>query len=158
MASEYDISIVGESKYQSAIRKCSEGERVGLHHEHDNPHDPHAIMVISERGETIGYIARDSWLKRVVFEEGRKLSSSYIKRIHGGTGRKRNLGVVLTITILTKKETKEAEERAQAQAQAQAEKGLGSPPQWRQDAGTALKMIAALGLLIIALVVTMSGG
>ena len=92
----YQVGLVGESNYQPAIRRCSPRQAVMLLAEPDNPYDPYAIAVCSVAGETIGYIARDHWLKRALLEEGKGCSAS-IRSI--GSGGKGLLGVVLDVRL-----------------------------------------------------------
>lgn len=93
---EYYSGIVGESHYQAEIRKCSVGEQVEIVREPDNAHDADAVVVKSSRGRTIGYLARDSWLRKVV-HKGKEPVRAWIESI--GTGKSKMLGVVLTVTI-----------------------------------------------------------
>jgi hypothetical protein len=62
----YTLGLTGESfgDRQSEIRRCREGEPVGLIREPDNRYDGNAIRCESVRGNDIGMIARDnaSWL------------------------------------------------------------------------------------------------
>lgn len=50
------FDLVGESRYQGALGRCSPGTTVSLVREPENPHDPNAIAV-KAAGEIIGYIA-----------------------------------------------------------------------------------------------------
>lgn len=92
----YRIGLVGEASYQPAIRRSKPGDRIRLLHETDNPFDRNAIRAANGRGETIGYIARESWLKRVILDEGQSVAAS-IEEITGGIAGKPVLGVVLTV-------------------------------------------------------------
>lgn len=95
MSSTYPIGLVGELNYQPAIRRCSPGQRVQIVHEPDNPYDSDALAVVSEQGQTLGYIARDSWLMCAVHDEGRGCDA-VIKEINeSGAG----LGVVIQATL-----------------------------------------------------------
>lgn len=67
----YSVSIVGESNYQAAVRGCSEGERVLICHEPDNPFDDMALRVETMAGEVIGYIPKSNWLRGAIHDEGR---------------------------------------------------------------------------------------
>lgn len=88
----YPVGLVGERNYQAAIARCAEGEPVGVLMELDNPYDELAIAVASVRGETIGYIARDSWLRDAVHGEGKGCRAT-IKSIERGESG--HLGVVI---------------------------------------------------------------
>jgi hypothetical protein len=92
----YPVGIVGEASYQASIRRCSEGQRVHILHEPDNPHDPEALAVVTDAGETIGYIARDCWLQDALHEEGRGCEAS-IKEI--ATSGAKKLGVVIDVRL-----------------------------------------------------------
>lgn len=96
MSKTYPVGIVGEASYQASIRCCSEGQRVHILHEPDNPYDPEALAVVTDDGETIGYIARDCWLQDAIHEEGRGCEAS-IKEIAAAGAKK--LGVVIDVTL-----------------------------------------------------------
>ena len=66
----YPILVAGVSNYQPAIARCREWDRVWLFHESDNPHDQLAIVVKTERGETIGYLPKNNWISDAVHREG----------------------------------------------------------------------------------------
>lgn len=67
----YSVSIVGESNYQPAVRGCSEGERVLICHEPDNPFDAMALRVETAAGDIIGYIPKNNWLRYAIHDDGR---------------------------------------------------------------------------------------
>lgn len=94
----YPVGIVGESNCQPAIQRCRVGEAVQLLHEPGNPHDTsgRAIAVESSRGETIGYIAREHWLKEPLLDDG-KGCTARISEIGRGDGA--SLGVVLSVSL-----------------------------------------------------------
>jgi hypothetical protein len=91
-AQAYPLGIVGERNYQPAIRRCREGAPVTLMLEPDNPYDADAVVVVSQHGQTIGYLARDCWMREAILTEG-KGCSARIKGIQ--RGEKGPLGVVL---------------------------------------------------------------
>ena len=88
--------IAGVSFYQEAVERCSAGEPVRFVHEPDNPHDHMAIRVVSQIGETIGYLPRDSQLHRAVHEYGRGLSAAIASV---GYSRACLLGVTLSVAM-----------------------------------------------------------
>ena len=92
----YQVSIVGESHYRAAIRRCGIGDDVTLVPEPDNPHDPRAIAVLSERGEKIGYLPRESWLHRALLDEGKACDAiiGFMEKVGGG-----NIGVCLDVRM-----------------------------------------------------------
>ena len=91
----YPAEVVGESFYQQDLIDCQVGEPVHLFHEPDNPHDAKAIAIVSIRDKTIGYLPRDSWLRRPLLTE-RKDYSAAIESI----GRKdKFVGVVITVRL-----------------------------------------------------------
>ena len=98
MASTYSVGLVGESRYQPAVRASREGERVRLYREPDNPHDPDAIVAVNARGQIIGYIPADSWLQRVIHEEQKGVTAS-VAMVTGGTADKPSRGVVLEVEL-----------------------------------------------------------
>lgn len=51
-------SVVGVTQYQPAIKRMTEGERVVLSPEPDNPYDSHAVAVRDRAGDTLGYLPR----------------------------------------------------------------------------------------------------
>jgi hypothetical protein len=92
----YQLGIVGEANYQPAIRRCSVGQHVHIVHEPRNPYDGLALAVVTEDGDTIGYVARDCWLRGAVHDEGKGCDAT-IKSIGSGDGGK--LGVVLDLRL-----------------------------------------------------------
>lgn len=103
MSKIYPVAIVGEQNYQSAVNTCRRGEKAYVLREPDNPYDAMALVVLNERGDTIGYIGRDHWLQDVVHQQERMPVAS-IKDIEPTDGG--NLGVVLNV-IVTDNETAE---------------------------------------------------
>jgi HIRAN domain len=92
----YPVGIVGESNYQTAIKKCREGEAVTLLREPGNPHDQQAIVVVSARDETIGYVSRDSFVRGLVHEQEAGCDARILSI--GGDGQP-FLGVVIDVVI-----------------------------------------------------------
>lgn len=95
----YQLGIVGEANYQPAIRRCSVGQCVHIVHEPDNPYDDLALAVVTESGDTIGYVPRDCWLQGAVHDEGKGCDAT-IKSI--GSGESGKLGVVLDVCLNSK--------------------------------------------------------
>jgi hypothetical protein len=91
----YPVNIVGESHYQDAIRATWEGDPVVLYRESGNPHDPRAIVAKTAAGLTIGYLPRDSWLQRVVHDEGDGATAT-IMSLHPGPP----VAVVLEVAVI----------------------------------------------------------
>lgn len=96
MSRIYPLGLVGESNYQAAIRQCSEGERVYICHERDNPYDDLALKVETRSGQTIGYIARSSWIRNAIHDEGRGATATVLSVKDAGTG---VMGVVINVTL-----------------------------------------------------------
>ena len=73
MAKSYHTAIVGESKFQPAVRRTTVGDYVDIVIEEGNPHagDEIALRVDNSDGDTIGYIAEDHWLRRAILDEGK---------------------------------------------------------------------------------------
>lgn len=92
----YPTPIVGESHYQNAIGRTHEGERALICHERSNPFDAKALRVENNVGDTIGYIARSSWIRRAIHDEGRGTAAT-IKSITGSSGEMR--GIILDVTL-----------------------------------------------------------
>jgi hypothetical protein len=92
----YQLGVVGEANYQLAIRRCSVGQCVHIVHEPSNPYDDHALAVVTEGDDTIGYVARDCWLQDAVHDQGKGCDAT-IKSI--GSGDSGQLGVVLDVCL-----------------------------------------------------------
>jgi hypothetical protein len=93
----FPIGIVGESKYQRSIAACHEEDEVLIWHEADNPYDERALAVTA-RGETIGYIPRDSFLHRGLLDEKQACSARIMKLQRGHE--RGNTGVVIEVELL----------------------------------------------------------
>jgi HIRAN domain len=93
---KYRVNIVGESNYQNSISACGTGEGVTLFHEPDNPYDERAIAVVSALGETIGYIARDTFVQEALIDEGKGYEAEIASIASGGKGL---LGVILSLSL-----------------------------------------------------------
>lgn len=91
----YPVALVGESHCQAEIECSHDGERVWICHETGNPFDPLALRVESYRGEKLGYIARSSWLRDAIHQQGRGTAAT-IKSIDGEEGLR---GVVINVTL-----------------------------------------------------------
>ena len=85
-ARTYSVGVVGEQNYQAAIARCNVGDKVALFHETDNPHDDQAIVVLSRAGQTLGYIPRDSFVQRVVHEQGMACAATIKNASKGNRG------------------------------------------------------------------------
>jgi len=92
----YPVGVVGERNYQQAIRRCREGEPVTLIREPSNPFDGRAIAVVCARGRTIGYIPKDSFIQRAVWDDGKGCQAT-IRSV--GSGEAKLLGVVLDVGL-----------------------------------------------------------
>lgn len=93
----YPIGLVGESNYQAAIRDARVNEPVYIRHEPDNPYDDKALLVETGAGRTLGYIAKSSWLRDAIHDQGRGAAAT-IKSIGAGEERS-HLGVVIDVTL-----------------------------------------------------------
>lgn len=93
----YTVHVVGESRYQDAVRRCRQGDRVILKREPENPYDENAVAVLRENGEQIGYLSRDhaEWVADVM-DKGKEVKAR-ISRITGGTRDKPTRGVVIDV-------------------------------------------------------------
>jgi hypothetical protein len=92
----YPVGIVGEASYQPAIRCCSAGQHVQIVHELGNPYDKNALAVVTESGETLGYIARDCWLQDAIHGE-RHGCEATIKSVNSADVG--NRGLVLDVSV-----------------------------------------------------------
>jgi hypothetical protein len=92
----YSIVLAGTSNYQDAIGKSQKGQRVDLIPEQFNKHDKQAVRAVTEHGRIIGYLPKDSWLKRLIFDEG-KATHGRLMDVTGGTVGKPTMGVLLEV-------------------------------------------------------------
>ena len=93
----YPVGLVGEQHYQKTIQRCRENDRVRIVHEPDNKFDDKALAVRTASDETIGYIARDSWLREVILDQSKKTWASIVSIKPGGSGA---LDVVLGVAVV----------------------------------------------------------
>jgi hypothetical protein len=91
----YPVGLAGESNYQAAICICRAGETVSVCHEIGNPHDENALVVLSNRGEKIGYIPRSSWLRDAIHEEGKGCEATILSI----EGEREPMGVVIDVRL-----------------------------------------------------------
>ena len=93
MAKSYHTAIVGESKFQPAVRRTTVGDYVDIVIEEGNPHagDEIALRVDNSDGDTIGYIAEDHWLRRAILGEGKGV----LAKVDSKAGRP--MGIVLLV-------------------------------------------------------------
>jgi hypothetical protein len=82
-ARSYAVNVVGAVHYQSAVANCRVGDSATLFREVGNPHDDRATVVKTVDGQTIGYVPRNSWLQRVVHDDGCGVTAT-IKSLDGG--------------------------------------------------------------------------
>jgi hypothetical protein len=83
----YTVQIVGEQFYQPAIGRCRVGDIVDVCIEQGNPVDPLAIVVRREDGgETLGYFASDSFVRRVIHEDGGGVAAAIASLNQGQRG------------------------------------------------------------------------
>ena len=92
----YKLGLVGEKNYQPAIKSARPGEAVTILRERGNPHDDDALIVRCARNKTIGYVARDSWLRDVLLNEGKGCTASIVSIQRNGSP---HLGVVLDLSL-----------------------------------------------------------
>lgn len=98
MTKHYPQALVGEQFYQQAIARCQVGDIIDVSHERGNPVDPRAIVARRrDGGETIGYIPRDSFVQRVMHEDGESVAAA-ISGIF--TGRRGFTEVTLLVSVL----------------------------------------------------------
>lgn len=87
------------SSRQDELACCATGEPVDLVREPDNPHDPHAVALVSVRGVRVGYLRRDRavWI-------GSKIDRGYVvraivERVKGAHLAGATLGLVVRAAI-----------------------------------------------------------
>ncbi len=134
----YTVHLVGEANFQAAIARLSSGDPVTIQHEPDNPYDPRALRCADLTGETIGYIARDSWLTRAIIDE-KTTTRAQVEAIIGGERGKPLRGVVLT--VLTAADAK-ADDGSQ---------GGASPPASKGASSGCLKIVGIVAALFVGL-------
>lgn len=91
----YPVGLSGESHYQDAIGRCVANMPVTIAFEYGNAYDKRALVVLAPGDQVIGYIPRDHWLKRAIWDEGKGCSAT-IEEIAGLSGK---LGVILRVTL-----------------------------------------------------------
>lgn len=96
LTNSYKVGIVGEANYQPAIKATRRGEAVTILRELGNPYDSDALVVRCARNKTIGYVARDSWLREAILDEGKGCTASIASIQRNGAP---HLGVVLDVTL-----------------------------------------------------------
>jgi hypothetical protein len=89
------VGLAGESNYQAAICVCREGEQVRVCRETGNPYDEDALVVVSSRNETIGYIPRSSWLRDAIHAEEKGCKA----KILSIEGEREPMGVVIEVCL-----------------------------------------------------------
>lgn len=73
MDKQYPVRLVGEQYYDDACASVNIGDRVDVFRETHNPHDKNAVVVKNMAGQTIGYIPRESFVQRVIHDDGRSV-------------------------------------------------------------------------------------
>ena len=84
---------------QKIIAACEPLERLLLHHDEHNPHDPNAVRVCRQDGEQIGFLKAEL-AEEVVYRSARGYRyGAFVKNITGGTEDAPTLGVNLLILV-----------------------------------------------------------
>ena len=91
----YPVGLAGESNYQDAICVCREGEPVRICNEIGNPYDEDALVVVSSRDETIGYIRRSNWLREAIYDQERGCEATILSI----EGDREPMGVVIEVRL-----------------------------------------------------------
>jgi hypothetical protein len=91
----YPVGLVGELNYQRAILDARPGDRVEVLHDIGNPYDDQALVAKTAGGATLGYVARDSWLRTAIHDEG-QCCEAIIFAIHPG---EHGAGVVVSVNV-----------------------------------------------------------
>jgi hypothetical protein len=106
---QFGLEVVGESHYQSAIVRASRqarrvGERriirVRVEREPTNPHDPQAVRIVSNHGETLGYLPRESassYQKALMEFEKAGLAVTCAASLYGGDPERPAVGLYLDL-------------------------------------------------------------
>lgn len=139
----YTALIAGVSNYQDAIRRCREGDHVYLFHEVDNPHDDHAIVVKTIRGERIGYLPRNDRLGNAIHRYDLGATASILS-LHTWSG---PTGVILHAVVNHDPIGKSS----YSEPQAKASDATSRPPPSTTTAGQTFGCLVTL-VIIIALI------
>jgi hypothetical protein len=94
----YSVNISGESFRQSEIARTSVGDSVRFIHDVTNVHDRRAIMVLTERGDHIGFLPKDGWLTRAILDEERAWEAKVLA-IHRSLAGRSTSAVVLSVAL-----------------------------------------------------------
>lgn len=86
MSKIYPLGLVGEQHVQAAIGTCCVGDRVFVCWEIDNPFDNLALVVHTRSHVRIGYVARESWLRAAIHEQGRGVTATILDLPSGPDG------------------------------------------------------------------------
>lgn len=65
----YPLGLVGEQHYQHGVDHCQVDMEILICHEHGNPYDAKALRAETPDGHVIGYVPKDSWVRRAIFDE-----------------------------------------------------------------------------------------
>ncbi len=129
MTRRYPVGLVGEQNYQPAVARVSPGQNAFIVHEPDNRFDPKALAVKNERGELIGYIARDSFIQRLWHDEGQE-PIAFVSRVHDHKGFRQ---VVIEVLIDGEEANDDADFDADDSSQA-------APPPARPEANQSTRL------------------
>lgn len=89
-AKTYPVRLAGTRSYAAALASAAVGDVVMLLCEDGNPFDPDALAIVTADGALLGYVPRDSWLRRAVLEDRRGVAA----RIEGLDG-----GATIAVTL-----------------------------------------------------------
>ena len=78
----YKLQLVGDEHFQHLIERLEVGAPVKLLADPDNPKDPRAVKAM-HKGETVGYVERDSWLIRAMHDDRTQVASRIDQIIAG---------------------------------------------------------------------------
>jgi hypothetical protein len=83
---KFPVSLVGEQHYRAAVAAIGVGDEVRIWHEPGNPYDAFALAVTDARGQTLGYLPKDCFLRRAVHDEGKGCSGTVLNLHKGERG------------------------------------------------------------------------
>lgn len=103
---DFSLSAVGEAydnedgtSRQEELGRCKPGDIIHLERQPDNPHDPMAVALLTERGVYVGYLGRERarWI-------GSKIDRGYdvraiVHRVKGAHLRGALLGLVVRLSM-----------------------------------------------------------
>ncbi len=80
--SKYPVVLTGHAMYAAALAALNPRDPVKIVHETGNPYDADALAVYGGakgEGGKIGYVPKDSWLRRAIIDEHKPVTAELIE-------------------------------------------------------------------------------